>query len=213
MKYSVYLITNRITGKQYIGYTKDTHIRFNKHRFCGKRGTGSCKRLYESMYKHGINNFSFDILIENIDDIDTAKCLEIKYIEEYGTFNNGYNSTKGGTGGDMSAYESWQTSMIRMHKNRSPDSYASLGMKGKTHSIETRLKQAESRTKHWESLTDEEREDRSASIKGEHNGMFGQLPKNAITIEFKGKVYNSISAAVKDTGHAANFIKKHGNII
>ena len=213
MKYSIYIITNTITRKQYIGYSNDPHSRFNRHKWHGKRGTGPCKRLYQSMHKHGIDNFSFDILIENIDDIDTAKRLEIKYIEEYCTFTKGYNSTKGGTGGDMNDHESWKISMKKYHENKVNDSYATYGMKDKTHSDESKLKQAEKRTEYWNSLTMEQRIERSETIKGKNNGMFGKVPKNAIRIKFNDKVYNSLSEAVKDTGHSAQFIKKYGNIL
>jgi group I intron endonuclease len=213
MNYSIYIITNTVNGKQYIGYTKDPFTRFKNHCFYGKRGTGSCKRLYQSMYKYGVDKFQFDILETNIGDIETAKLLEIKYIKEYDTCNSGYNSTLGGTGGDMSKYESWQNAINLVHKNRPSYVYASYGMKDKNHSEETKAKQSEKRLEYWESLTNEERIIRSSLIKGENNGMFGKLPKNAISIEFNGKIYNSLSEAVNDTGHSSKFLKKHGKIL
>lgn len=60
--------------------------------------------------------FLFDILVENIEDIRTAKLLEIEYIEKYCTFTKGYNSTLGGTGGDMSAHETYKIAIKNIMK-------------------------------------------------------------------------------------------------
>jgi hypothetical protein len=59
-----------------------------------KRGIAAAIR------KYGRDNFSFDI-IDEVDNIDAAKQLEIKYVTELNTFmykdnSNGYNLTMGG---------------------------------------------------------------------------------------------------------------------
>ncbi len=46
------------------------------------------------------------------------------------------------------------------------------------------------------------------SCLGPKNGMFGKIPHNARSIEYRGKHYPSISAAVKDTGVSPYFIKR-----
>lgn len=211
--FSIYSITNIITGKKYIGYTNDTKKRFANHRSCGERGVGSCTQLYKSMKKHGIDNFLFEVIRSDIGTVEEAKKLEIELISEYDTYRNGYNANAGGTGGDMSSYESWRDSMTNLHANKKLSDYATCGMQGKTHSLESKQKQSDARKKHWDSLTDEELQERSSKIKGSKNGMFGKTPKNSIQIELYGIIYDSITQACKETGHSAKFVKKHGTIL
>lgn len=61
----IYVITNDINGKQYVGKTNNTiekrfqeHIRDSKRRKCEKRP------LYSAMNKYGIEHFSIAILEE-----------------------------------------------------------------------------------------------------------------------------------------------------
>ena len=211
--FSIYVITNLITGKKYIGYTNNTNKRFANHRSCGERGVGSCTQLYKSMKKHGVDNFLFEVLRSDIASVDEAKRLEIELIAEYDTYHNGYNANAGGTGGDMSSFESWKDSMKKMHANRKPSEYATHGMRGKTHSAESKQKQSDARKKHWDSMTTEDLQKRSSKIKGSKNGMFGKIPKNSTKIELYGIIYNSISEASRKTGHSPQFVKKHGTIL
>lgn len=211
--YSIYLITNSITHKKYVGYTNDTRKRFNSHRSCGKKGEGSCKQLYQSMKKHGVENFVFEIIHDQIATLEEAKRLEIEYIEKYQSYFEGYNAHPGGTGGDMSSYASWKEAMIKMHENKPSHEYATYGMQGKTHSLESKQKQSDARKKHWDSMTDEELQERSSKIKGSKNGMFGKTPKNSIKIELYGIIYDSITQACEETGHSGKFVKKHGTIL
>jgi group I intron endonuclease len=210
--YTVYCITNNITNKKYIGYTNDPETRWYKHQFHGKRGDGSCTQLYRSMKKHGIENFTFEIIENNITDESLAKTREIFFIQEFNTFKSGYNATLGGTGGDMSGYDSWKESMNVYHKNKSVDSYATYGMLGKTHSKEAIEKQSIARKKHWDSLSHEQLISRSKKLSGNNNGMFGKTPKNSVRILYNGVEYNSIASASKSTGHSAKFLKKHGEL-
>lgn len=59
-----------------------------------QRGT---YKLYNAMNKYGKENFVCEVLEENV-PIDKLNDREIYYIEKYDSFNNGYNSTKGGDG-------------------------------------------------------------------------------------------------------------------
>lgn len=210
--YAIYCITNTITNKKYIGYTCDPETRWYKHQFHGTRGDGSCVQLYQSMKKHGVNNFTFQILEADIEDVSLAKEREMFFIETYNTYKSGYNATPGGTGGDMSKYDSWKESMIRYHATKSPESYATYGMSGKSHSKESIEKQSIARKKHWNSLSIDQRIERSKKIAGSNNGMFGKTPKNSVRILYNGVEYNSIAAASRSTGHSANFLKKHGEL-
>lgn len=210
--FSIYLITNLVTGKKYVGYTDNIERRWASHRHYGSLGKGSCKRLYASMKKHGLKNFSFEILEEDIRTRDLARSREKQLIESLGTHLNGYNSTPGGTGGDMSDVPGWKEAVARYHESCPPELYATRGMEGKTHSEESRKKQSEARKKHWASLSEQELSARGKKLKGKRNGMFGKSPKNSRKIEFMGKVYASIQEASKETGHSPKFLKKHGKL-
>ena len=90
----IYMVTNKKTGKIYIGQTvkKNPFDRWRQH----KSGQGGAKYLTRSIKTHGEDAFEFTIIHEcSIDDIDD---LETYYINYYKTFENGYNLTEGGGG-------------------------------------------------------------------------------------------------------------------
>ena len=94
----VYIITNSINGKVYIGQTiqslKDRwygHCRIN----CSKNEADMC--IKRAILKYGKENFNIRELERcRVEDLDER---EIYYIDLYNSFNNGYNSTKGGRSG------------------------------------------------------------------------------------------------------------------
>lgn len=96
----IYKITNIVTGKCYIGETiqQDYEARWRKHRNCLKYKEG-CPLLKASMKKHGLDNFTFEIILICFDD-DLLK-YEREYIKKYNSqVPNGYNILPGGQLGD-----------------------------------------------------------------------------------------------------------------
>ena len=92
----IYKITNNITNKIYIGCTiKDIKKRFKEHICRANTNTYKCK-LYNSMNKHGIENFKIEQIIECSQE--EMYYLEIEFIKEFDSYNNGYNATLGGEG-------------------------------------------------------------------------------------------------------------------
>lgn len=91
----IYLITNIINKKQYIGQTiqKDIKSRWKQHKCMSSCTIG--KYLLDSYKKYGIHNFKFQIVCICFDeDIDK---LEKYYIQKFNTLApNGYNLTSGG---------------------------------------------------------------------------------------------------------------------
>ena len=90
----VYLITNLINGKRYIGQTsKSLEQRWYLHQH-----RPNCKALHSAIKKYGADNFSIEIL----DSAPTRELLgelEVEYIHRYCTISpNGYNLTAGGEG-------------------------------------------------------------------------------------------------------------------
>jgi group I intron endonuclease len=91
----VYLITNKVNGRQYVGQSKcdDINKRWKQHKLCSKKYIGT--HLYNAYMKHGIDNFIFKIICICFDD-DCNK-YEIEYIKKFNTLSpNGYNLTPGG---------------------------------------------------------------------------------------------------------------------
>lgn len=96
----LYKITNKITGKCYIGVTIQPTIqkRWNQHINSLNYKEG-CPLLKKSMKKHGIENFKFEILLICFDQ-DVVK-YEKEYIAKYNSQQpNGYNILSGGQIGD-----------------------------------------------------------------------------------------------------------------
>lgn len=93
----IYKITNLINNKCYIGQTKrNPMLRWYEHKYYSKKGVTYKSAIYHAMQKHGIDNFSFEIL-ESVSNTLLDE-REQYYIETLNTFICGYNNTKGGDG-------------------------------------------------------------------------------------------------------------------
>ena len=113
----IYKITNTINGKCYIGETTktDPEKRWKEHKSTIKRGVG-CPALQNSVIKHGIDNFKFEILIICFDE-DRYK-YEIEYIKKYKTLiPNGYNILEGGPGGSFKGKKHSEETKQLLSKN------------------------------------------------------------------------------------------------
>lgn len=167
MKYTVYLRTNLVNGKQYVGQTNNL-VRRN-HQFNSLKCEYN-KYLDEDRLKFGVDNFDAKILAE-VETREDAWELEQKYIKEYNTvFPNGYNRAFGGRtnkGGNVGYHngkefkkgdEPWnkgvkecfneetlkKMSEVRKGKHNSPSTEFKKGLtpwiKGKHHTEETNEK-------------------------------------------------------------------------
>lgn len=95
----IYLITNLINSKKYVGKTTSTiderwqeHCRDSRKERCEKRP------LYDAFNKYGIENFKIEEL-ECVNADNKLEEREIYWINELETYgHNGYNATKGGDG-------------------------------------------------------------------------------------------------------------------
>ena len=97
MKGTLYVITNRVNGKQYIGKTyKTIEQRFKVHVQNSKRERSKERKLYQAMNEFGVHNF----YIQAIGQYEQSELeqKEIEYIYYYDTYENGYNETLGGDG-------------------------------------------------------------------------------------------------------------------
>jgi group I intron endonuclease len=95
----VYLITNTINGKRYVGQTRQTLAK----RWIAHCSKNRCRYLYNAIQKYGRQSFSIESIVE-VPTLELANEFEIEYIERYKTqYPNGYNICSGGESGR----ESW----------------------------------------------------------------------------------------------------------
>lgn len=89
----IYITTNLINGRQYIGQKKSP-------KFLGTKYLGSGKILYQAIDKYGRENFKVELLCE-CNSKEELNEKEIYYIAKYNAQNDShfYNISKGGTAG------------------------------------------------------------------------------------------------------------------
>ena len=99
-KYQIYIITNIINEKQYVGLTRrGVEKRWPEYerKYVNTLPHGDIQRVID---RYGIENFKFELLYNLlIEDEKYLKYMEKYFVAEYDTFNNGYNMDKGGTDG------------------------------------------------------------------------------------------------------------------
>ena len=118
MRY-VYVIRNQVTCKVYIGQTKNPKGRKAGHWCAGRTGNPDTL-LYRSMRKHGVENFSFEVIEECADEAIDER--ERFWVAHFDSFNpeKGYNLTSGGEGGKEFSNESCEKIRQKALKRQSP---------------------------------------------------------------------------------------------
>ena len=95
----IYLITNDINNKKYVGKTEfnDIQKRFSEHcKDCNRREYEK-RPLYSAMKLYGVEHFYIQEL-EYVPYNQNLSEREIYWIDYYDTYHNGYNATRGGDG-------------------------------------------------------------------------------------------------------------------
>lgn len=115
----IYLITNKINGKRYIGKTSQT-IEKRWYQHCKNAEYGHDTYLYKAIRKYGADIFLVESLCEGLDE------EEVKAIADY---KPEYNMTEGGDGGDTSQSPNYVTAMItrRSYKGSNNPNYGKRG--------------------------------------------------------------------------------------
>lgn len=110
-KVDIYIITNLINGKQYIGQSVNGYKeRFRTHCFLEKGYKNTIPtRIDKAIKKYGSNNFKVELL-EQVSFEDRNE-KERYYIRKFDTYNNGYNATEGGDYNPM-----WDEEVRKRHK-------------------------------------------------------------------------------------------------
>lgn len=87
----IYKITNKETGKSYIGQSNDINRRIKEHQTVGKK---SRIPVDIAIQKYGKDNFLYEVIEEcNIEELNQRETYWIQY---FNTVNNGYNCNIGG---------------------------------------------------------------------------------------------------------------------
>jgi hypothetical protein len=98
-RFVIYCHTNSVTGLRYVGQTEwrataETPDQAVVERW--RTGYKTCRRFFNSVCKHGIGNFTSEVL-EVVDGQDVANEVEQRWITELGTVHpGGYNLDFGG---------------------------------------------------------------------------------------------------------------------
>ncbi len=146
----IYKATNKINNKVYIGQTAvSLKARIYQHKSDAMNRNNN-NNFHNALLKHGMENFSWEIidLAKYRDELDS---LEIKYIEKYDAYRNGYNSTYGGWGNhDFSGIRNAMFGRKHTEETKKKIGMANSGPNsawfGKKHSEETKRKMSKSQT-------------------------------------------------------------------
>jgi group I intron endonuclease len=205
---TIYLVTNTIDGKRYIGQTRQSLAkRWGQHCLPDKR---SKRYLFDAIVKHGREHFIIESLID-VDSQELADEFESEYIQRYLTLvPNGYNLRTGGKVSQLSPETKLKIS--RKHKGKKlseehkqkikagvnrPEVLARVatGMKGKHHTPETRerMRQAHlGKPAPWKSVewTEEQKLAASKRMMGNKH-LLGHFPSE----ETRRKISESMKKA------------------
>ena len=94
----VYAARNKVNNKAYIGFCVNFKERKIRHLRCARNGTSNY--FYNALRKYGIENFEWIILFDDLGSIEDCKIMEKKMVALFDTYINGYNGTRGGSGGN-----------------------------------------------------------------------------------------------------------------
>jgi len=145
----LYLITNLINWKMYVGITTNPSLRWCKHRI----GFGS-RLVKAAITKYGLENLRFHVVYASLDR-DCVEWMERQAIAELNTQAPfGYNRNPGGGGSPVGIKQSAETIARRSASNRGKKRSADFGIRvslsntGRKRTLEMRKKMSESRCGH-----------------------------------------------------------------
>lgn len=138
----VYLATNRLNGKRYVGVTCKLLCQRKAQHFHGARyGKGHCKLFHAAIRKHGEDAFEWTVIFSS-DSYDLALQEEVRLIAE---LRPEYNLTAGGEGTkgvkkSAESIEKQRASRAGWRPTEEMRQRQSAAMKGRKLSAETRQK-------------------------------------------------------------------------
>lgn len=97
----IYQIINKQNGLRYIGKTINLAERKKRHFQELRDNKHVNKRLQKAWNEYGSDAFEFTYETFDIKDNEELNTLEILYIRKFNSYENGYNMTPGGDGGEI----------------------------------------------------------------------------------------------------------------
>lgn len=190
----VYLLTNNVNGKKYVGITSRSFTqRWQEHQWNSTQPNPS-SAVARAIKKYGADNFASEIL-EECATYSEAQLFERLYVNELDTFATGYNLTLGGEG--ALGFRHTDQSIAQMkarefsdetRKKISERSKGNTKWLGKTHTEDAKDKISKFKKRWWATLTDSERQKHSRRI----SSFAGQSFKGkSHTTESKQKIAES----------------------
>lgn len=120
----IYAIHNVVNDKYYIGQAQDINNRWIRHRSNLKNNTHDNSHLQNAYNKYGKENFEYLVIEEcEIYELDEK---EITYIQQYDSYNNGYNQDLGGKG--CRGYRHTEEEILKMRMVQNPRAVLQLDM-------------------------------------------------------------------------------------
>lgn len=149
----IYKITNLVHGRVYIGQTVQSNpkMRWYSHWDYVKKGRKSY--LYDSMRKHGMHNFSWEI-IDRAGSVEELNKLEAKWLDYYRSAGEVYNNREAG-GNKLHSAESIERMRLAQklrHATKKVSGWKRRdggAMKGKHHKEESKIKSSISNKITW----------------------------------------------------------------
>jgi group I intron endonuclease len=200
-KGKIYKILNKINGLVYIGCTiSSLEKRFQEH-LCRCFKTDYKSKLYNSIKKYGVENFTIDLVDEC--DLNVIYETEKKYIKEFNSYHNGLNSTYGGEG--CLGY----THSPEIRKKISEGTKNGNSHKGKTYeelygdrAEEEKMKRKKSVKLKWDGMNEDERNNRVKKTK--------EAVKN--NSKYSQEIINEIKNKIKNGEKFSDIKKEYSNI-
>ena len=179
----IYLITNMVNGKVYVGQAMDIEDRWVNHRAGLNGGYHVNKHLQRAWNKYGADSFSFTVLTECAEEqLNTMEEYFIFCLDSYDS-RVGYNKNYGGGSGRPTKETKKKISEASKGRTHTEESKRKIGAfhKGKTLSEETKRKLSESRK--GKTLSAETKRKLSEANKGktfsaEHKKKLSESQKN-----------------------------------
>ena len=131
----IYILTNKVNGHQYVGLDSNLPSRVNAH----LNGYGKCKSIKSAVEKYGKEQFHVKIIPYPNISHQLLCIFEMSHIAEQGSYEKGYNRTRGGEGAPGLKHSN--ASRKRMSEQRKGQT---AWNKGKKASTETKRKMSES---------------------------------------------------------------------
>ena len=128
--YSLYIHTNKLNNKKYIGITKQ----IPSYRWKNGLGYKKSPKFFNAIVKYGWDNFNHEVIYNDLTK-EQAEKLEKEYIEKYKTTSDeyGYNLQKGGGITDISEIARLHLKLVNTGKKASPETRKKISesLKGK----------------------------------------------------------------------------------